>query len=129
MRENGQYIVSTQANTNDFIERSSDVYKPLQLYLDSALSICKKMKAKVFLTKLPTRQNELRNYTTAFQNEMTKYFNFLANDSSIYFLNYQNDTAYSIADYADLTHFNEAGANKFSKQLNKDMEARLNKSM
>lgn len=129
MRENGQYVVNTQASANDFIERSSEVYKPLQVYLDSALWICKKMKAKVFLTMLPTRQNELKNYTPAFQNEITAYFDSLANDTSVYFLSYKNDTTYSIADYADLTHFNELGANKFSKQLNKDIEMRLSKSM
>ena len=129
MRENGQYLVNTQASANDFIERSSDVYKPLQAYLDSTLLICGKMKVKVFLTMLPTRENELKNYTPAFKSEMTQYFNSLANDTSVYFLNYQNGTSYTITDYADLTHFNEAGANKFSKQLNRDIELKLNKSM
>ena len=44
--------------------------------------------------------------------------------SGAVYLNYTNDPAFSTADFSDITHLTEAGADKFSALLGRDL-ARL----
>ncbi len=119
---NGQYIVKTEASENDFIERSSDVHAPLKHYLDSIVELCKKHKANLFLIMMPTRKNELKNYTSDFMAEMMTFYRKMnAPKQHVFFLDYQNDTMFKTSSFADITHLNEAGADLFSEKLNRDI--------
>ncbi len=122
-RENGQYVVNSKATSEDYLERNAEIYKPLQLYLDSILIFCKQHDVEVFLTMLPTRKNELKNYSIDFQNRVDTYYGSFKKNKNVHFLNYKNDLKFTIDDFGDLTHFNEAGADKFSELLNRDIDS------
>lgn len=123
LKNNGQYIINTNATENDSIERSSDVYKPLQGYLDSIINLCTEKNIKLVMTMLPTRENELKNYTQEYQKQIDDYFTSKTDNKMIYFLNYKNDTTFKLNHYSDLTHFSVEGADKFSMKLNSDLQA------
>ena len=122
LKNNGQYILNTKASENDFIERSSDVYKPLQCYLDSIIDLCKVKNIKLVMTMLPTRENELNNFTQEYQKQIDDYFISKSDDKMVYFFNYKNDTTFKLNHYSDLTHFSVEGADKFSMKLNSDLQ-------
>jgi len=122
LKNNGQYILNTKASENDFIERSSDVYKPLQCYLDSIIDLCKVKNIKLVMTMLPTRENELNNFTQEYQKQIDDYFISKSDDKMVYFFNYKNDKSFKLNHYSDLTHFSVEGADKFSMKLNSDLQ-------
>jgi hypothetical protein len=125
LKPSGQYIVNSKAGEEDFLERSSDVYTPLQNYLDSILLHCTKNNIKVFLAMLPTRKNELKNYKHDFQNNIDNFYKSLTDNKNVFYLNYKNDSTYKLEDFSDLTHFSVKGADRFSKQITKDLRNKL----
>jgi hypothetical protein len=77
---------------------------------------------------MPIRENELRNYK---KNEIDGFYSFLDKyiNDNVVLLDFSKDRHYILADYTDITHFNEAAATRFSKQLNDSIKNRLGKSM
>lgn len=117
-RENGQFIVSGIADENDAIQRDIKRLKIQEEYFKRIIDLCDANNIKVFLIMLPIRQNELNSYSAKEIINFNKYINTFVNDVNIYYLDYSLNNDFETKDYTDITHFNEAAADRFSKMVN-----------
>ena len=117
VKENGQFVLAGKARKSDYAERSIQKRDIQIQYFERILEDCKENNIKVFLTMLPIRKNELNAYP---EGEMKDFDSFLSAylNESVVLVNFTHDQSYSWEDYTDLTHFNQAAADRFSAQLN-----------
>lgn len=125
LKENGQYIFPGIAS-----EKDKCIYKinrlPIQeKYFEKILKHCKKNKIKTYLCMLPVRKNAMINYSKRQINEFNKFISQHINKNVI-LLDYSNQKKWRMSDFSDITHLNETGADKFSKQLNDTLTVIIN---
>lgn len=85
-------------------------------YFEKILDHCRRNSVTAFLCMLPIRPKEPRAYKDG---EMEEFRTFLFEyvDENTHLLDFTYDDGYVTADYTDITHFNEAAADRFSAQL------------
>ena len=67
----------------------------------------------------PTREEERINYTAESVARFEKYLSQFQNTT---YLNFSESGDYEMKDFSDITHLNEAAADRFSKSLNDSIE-------
>jgi hypothetical protein len=117
LKENGQYIRPGKAKISDKHFYSIKRLPIQELYFKKILNYCRENGIKVFLCRLPARNNALLNYSKA---DMVEFDRFISKhvNSNIHFLDYAHQPGWGVEDYTDITHLNEKAAERFSKQLN-----------
>lgn len=116
-KENGQYIRYGTARESDTIHRDITRLKILEDYFHKTISLCQENGIKVFLVMPPVRQNELKSYTKDQINEFNAFINSSIDHKNSVYWNYSEDGSYTTKDYTDITHLNEAAADRFTKML------------
>lgn len=121
LKDNGQYIRDGIAKKNNSGTRSTE-RKIIQIkYFEKILKFSKKNNIKVFLIMPPTRFEELKLYKPNEINEFDEFLKKYENENVV-FLDFSTDNAFDLDDFTDLTHLNEAAANRFSEKLNDSIE-------
>ncbi len=121
--ENGQYLYHV-AHENGIIERDKNRLDFQIRYFQKIIDLCKSKNIKILIIMPPLRSNELNLYT---KSEIEEFDLFIReytdnnNNNNILYLNYSTSRDFSSEDFADVTHLNESGANKFSKIVDKDL--------
>ncbi len=123
-RENGQYIKPGRARPTDTARRSTRRLPVQVAYFEKVLEDCRQHGVTVFLCMLPVRPEERNCYQPG---EIEEFMDFIRGYTSddVILLDYTYDERYGMSDYTDITHFNEAAAERFSVQLNEAIMARL----
>lgn len=121
MRKNGQFIKPGFAREDNFVSRNIKRLGFQVKYFEKILEVCKSKGIKVFLVTLPTRINELNSYKEPELVEFNDFINQYVDDDEIFYLNYSHIKGFETKDYTDITHLNEAAANRFTKKLDKDL--------
>ena len=116
-RDNGQYLNPHQATKDDKAKYSIKRLPFQEKYFKLILAYCKTHEIKVFLTMMPARKNALINYERKDIVEFNSFIESFSNND-VHFLNYSEQKGWTLDDYTDITHLNEAAANRFTKQLN-----------
>ncbi len=116
-RDNGQYLNPHQATKDDKAKYSIKRLPFQEKYFKLILEYCKKHEIEVFLTMMPARKNALVNYERKDIIEFNTFIKSFSN-SDVHFVNYSEQKGWTLDDYTDVTHLNEAAANRFTKQLN-----------
>lgn len=115
LKSNGQYIYPGVAKASDRIERDTTMLVVQKDYFNKIVQYCKDKDIKLILVMPPTRAEERVNYTTESIAGFEKY---LSQFSGATYLNFSESEAYKMNDFSDITHLNEAAADRFSKSLN-----------
>ena len=117
LRDNGQFIKPGVARATDTWERSTKLL-PVQIdYFERILADCRTHGTNVVLCMLPIRQAEKNCYTETQIEEFMEFLqNYVNNDVALIDLTF--DDGYVMSDYTDITHLNEAAADRLSIQLN-----------
>ena len=124
MRENGQLIKPGRASPTDIAKRSARRL-PLQVdYFERILVDCEQNNVKVFLCMLPIRPEEQNCYRNGEIEEFMQFTRGYTNENVV-LINYTFDDSYVMSDYTDITHFNEAAAERLSIQLNTSIMSHL----
>lgn len=121
LRENGQLAMFGYSKESDKIERNIKRRDFQVGYFEKILKLCKDHQIKVVVLTLPTRANELKSYNENQLSEFSAFINKYIDTNNVFYLNYSFSEEFKTVDYADATHFNEPGANHFSKKLNQDL--------
>lgn len=121
LKENGQYIKPGVARKSDSVIRNIKRLNFQVEYFERIVKACKSENIKVFLVMLPVRENELKNYNERELQNFDVFIDRYVNDSNVFYVNYSELKGFSYNDFTDITHLNESAANRFSKQLSKDI--------
>lgn len=121
LRDNGQYIKNGKAKAGDQARRSIKRLDFQVRYFVETLRLCKSNGIKIFIVMPPARKNELDLYERAELIEFNSFLSEYVDNKAVFYLNYSESTDYLTADYTDVTHLNEAAANRFSQQLDSDI--------
>ncbi|MCH2209862.1 MAG: hypothetical protein MK110_01060 [Fuerstiella sp.] len=125
LRDNGQYIKPGVASPSDRTDRTT-VRLPIQVeYFERMLADCREHGTPVFLCMLPIRVEEMNAYRDGDIEEFMEFIHEYTSDEVI-LVDYSFDDQYVMADYTDITHLNEAAADRLSTQLNDSMTVLLN---
>jgi hypothetical protein len=117
LKENGQFIRPAYDKDNDSLKYNIKRLPLQEAYFNKILMFCQSNNIELYLITMPARQLALRSYTA---NQLLEFDNFIKSktNSDIKYLNFAFDKSYKVEDYTDITHFNEAAADKFTIQLN-----------
>lgn len=125
MRDNGQYVVDGDARRDWDLIRRDPARLPFQVdYFRKTLACARARHVATILVMPPVRDVEISSYAPGVVAEFDGWLAREAAASGAVYLNYTNDPAFSTADFSDITHLTEAGADKFSALLGRDL-ARL----
>jgi len=116
LRDNGQFVVEDSvARDWDVLDRDA-TRLPLQVeYFRAAIRFAHDRGAQIVLLMPPVRDIERRNYESEVVREFDTWLAAEAASVDGVFLNYFDSETFAIEDFADVTHLNEAGADKFSR--------------
>ncbi len=123
-RENGQYIKPGRAKPTDTAKRSTRRLPANVDYFEGILADCREHGVKVFLCMPPTRTEELNCYQEGEIEDFMQFINTYASEDVV-LIDYTHDEGYVMSDFTDITHLNEAAAERFSIQLNESLMTHL----
>jgi hypothetical protein len=115
LKNNGQYIYPGVAKASDKIERDTTMLPVQKEYFEKIVMYCRDRDIKLVLVMPPTREEERINYTNE---SITRFENYLSQFKNTTYLNFSESKDYEMKDFSDITHLNEAAADRFSKSLN-----------
>ncbi|MCH2200465.1 MAG: DUF1574 domain-containing protein [Fuerstiella sp.] len=124
LRDNGQFIKPGKAAPTDTAKRSTR-RMPVQVgYFEKILTDCRKHGVKVWLCMLPIRPEEQNAYR---KGEIDSFMEFIREyvTDDVVLIDYTFDDSYVMSDYTDITHINEAAAERLSVQLNESIMSHL----
>jgi|GEM_PF-2037916 len=123
-RENGQYIKPGRAKPTDTAKRTTRRLPANVEYFEKILADCREHGVKVFLCMPPTRKEELSCYR---EGEIEDFMHFISTyvSKDVVLIDYTHDEGYVMSDFTDITHLNEAAAERFSVQLNESIMGHL----
>lgn len=124
LKDNGQYIKFGKAKESDNIRREISRLKIQESYFHKILALCKQENIKAFLVMPPVRKNELNSYTAAQMQEFDTFIRHTIDSNAVY-LNYSLDSTFTIKDYTDITHLNEAAADRFTKIVDDSLKRHI----
>ena len=117
LRDNGQFIKPGVARATDRTERTTRLL-PLQVdYFERMLADCREHGTNVVLCMLPIREAEQNCYEEGETEGFMEFIRGYVNDD-VAMVDLTFDDGYVMADYTDITHLNEAAAERLSMQLN-----------
>lgn len=126
LRDNGQYIKPGTASPSDRTDRTTRRL-PLQVdYFERMLADCREHGTQVFLCMLPIRLEERNAYEDGDIEEFMEFIRQYTNDDVV-LINYSFDESYVMSDYTDITHLNEAAADRLSEQLDSSIMSMLDR--
>jgi hypothetical protein len=126
LRDNGQYIKPGTARPSDRTDRTT-VRLPLQVdYFERILADCREHGTQVFLCMLPIRVEENNAYRDGEIDEFMKFIDGYTTDDVV-LIDFTFDESYVMSDYTDITHLNEAAADRLSGQLDDSIMSLLNR--
>jgi hypothetical protein len=117
LRDNGQFIKAGIATPADKTARTTRLL-PLQVdYFERMLADCREHGTQVVLCMLPIRPEEKNAYK---EGEMEAFMEFIEGytNENVALIDLTRDDGYAMSDYTDITHLNEAAADRLSVQLN-----------
>lgn len=119
-RENGQFVKPGVAKPTDTAVRTTRRL-PVQVeYFEKTLQLCREQGISVVLCMMPTRVEERNCYGGGEIEEFMAFIKqYVADDVKL--IDHTYDDEFSIADYTDITHFNEAAADRFSIKFNEEL--------
>ena len=98
---------------------------PLQVdYFERILADCRAHGTQVFLCMLPIRVEERNAYRDGEIDEFMTFINGYTSEDVV-LIDFTFDESYVMSDYTDITHLNEAAADRLSGQLNDSIMSRL----
>jgi hypothetical protein len=115
LKNNGQYIYPGVAKASDRIERDTTMLSIQKDYFERIVLYCQERDVRLVFVMPPTRPEERLNYTPESVESFEKYLSQFKNTS---YLNFSEAKDYEMKDFSDITHLNEAAADRFSKSLN-----------
>ncbi|MCA9049829.1 MAG: hypothetical protein KDA89_13930 [Planctomycetaceae bacterium] len=124
-RDNGQYVKPGTASPTDTAIRSAKRLPVQVAYFEKVLDDCRRHNVQVFLCMLPVRTEDLNCYRKGETEEFMKFIRGYVRDS-VALIDYTYDDNYNIADFTDISHFNEAAAERFSVELNAELLTLMN---
>lgn len=119
LKENGQYITPGIAKESDKIERDLSRLDFQVKYFERTLALCDQHGIKVYAVTLPIRQNELDGYPSSGITDFKYFIEKYIDNEKVYYLDFSKLEGFNIGDYTDITHLNEAAADRFSQILDK----------
>jgi predicted peroxiredoxin len=119
-RDNGQYIKPGRAKPTDTARRTTKRLPANVEYFENILADCQEHGVKVFLCMPPTRPEERNCYQ---EGEIEDFMQFIRQyvTEDVVLIDYTFDEGYAMSDFTDITHLNEAAAERFSVQLNESL--------
>jgi hypothetical protein len=115
LKANGQYIYPGVAKASDKIERDTTMLPVQKDYFEKIVAYCDDRNIKLILVMPPTREEERINYTAK---SIIRFENYLSRFKTSTYLNFSESKDYVMKDFSDITHLNEAAADRFSRSLN-----------
>jgi hypothetical protein len=115
LKSNGQYIYPGVAKESDRIVRDTTMLPIQKDYFKRIVAWCNDRNVKLVLVMPPTRKEERTNYTAKSIAAFEKYLSQFENTT---YLNFSEAKDYEMKDFSDITHLNEAAADRFSATLN-----------
>lgn len=119
LKNNGQYIYPGVAKASDKIERDTTMLPIQKNYFEKIVAYCRDRNIKLIFVMPPTRAEERVNYTAE---SIAAFESYLSQFKNTVYLNFSESKDYEMKDFSDITHLNEAAADRFSKALNDSIE-------
>jgi hypothetical protein len=124
LTETGKTAAKRHTQDDIFSARYQKIYDENIVNLNSLADFCNQRNVKLVLITMPTYYTYRENLNKIQLDKMYETIdNFLETHKYVVYLNYFDDTDFVAQDFFDADHLNEIGAEKFSKKLQKDMDA------
>ncbi|NEN25313.1 hypothetical protein G3O08_17590 [Cryomorpha ignava] len=120
-RENGQFIKPGKAKETNTVERDLTRLDFQVNYFKKIIDLCRANGITVFMVMPPLRENELKAHTPAERELFNSFINDFVDNKQVFYFNYSKNHDFKMTDFTDITHFNEAAANRFSEILSEDI--------
>jgi hypothetical protein len=123
LKDNGQYVRLGEPEKDGFEKRQFKI-DPRQLnYYNKILNYCKAKNIVVYLVMPPLRDVEYKLYTNAELRQFDAIISKSVDNKSVFYFDFSRSTNFQMDDFIDFTHLNQNAADRFSKELNKKINA------
>src|SRR5262249_14492701 len=123
LKPNGQYIVDLSiAQPWDVIRRDPARLPLLVHYFQATLEFARARGIRTLVIMPPMRDVEFKSYRPGEVEALDAWIAKTVADGGGTYLNYATHPDFSIVDFADITHLNAAGADRFSVVLRRDLQ-------
>lgn len=123
LTKKGQYITYEEAHKDDCVKYCTDIYDLQISYFNKIVKYCQDHHLECIIVGMPNRDGEYWNYNKDFIEKMN---NIIYNTQKVYscvYLNYIRDKELlDVNLFSDVSHFNQYGADLFSRKLNIDIK-------
>ena len=115
----GQFVTPGKAHEDDYVKYYTSIYNLQLSYFTKIFQYCLDHHLECVLVAMPNRDGEYWNYDKAFIGKMNELAQNAQKQYSCHYLNYIRDKELlDVSLYCDISHFNQYGADLFSRRLN-----------
>lgn len=119
----GQFVTLGAAHEDDFVKYYTHIYDLQVSYYNKILEYCRDHHLECVVVAMPNRDGEYWNYDNAFIEKMNQFALNAQEKYKCIYLNYiRNKELLNVNLFSDVSHFNQYGADFFSKKLNADIK-------
>lgn len=120
-KDNGQYIVHGEADSNETIDRDYSILDVQYDYFTRIIELCEKENIQLFVIMPPLWTGETESHTDQERAEFNNMINnaLFGTSYSDNYINYSEEVGLSsYTDFIDITHLKPEAADEFSKYIN-----------
>lgn len=118
----GQYITFEKAHDDDYVKYCTSIYDIQISYFNKIVRYCHDHHLECVVVGMPNRDGEYWNYDKVFIAKIDDIVSKTQKDYSCTYLNYIRDKEFlEVNLFSDVSHFNQYGADVFSRRLNADI--------
>ena len=125
LKPNGQYILDAGPQRVDPIRRDATRLPIQERYFTRILEWGIGSGVQVVMVMPPLRRMELDSYPRGVVDEFDGWFQRVANEHGAHYVNFARHPMFGDQDFMDVTHLNEAAADRFSRLLGDELDRRV----
>jgi hypothetical protein len=119
LTDKGQFVTPGKAQEDDYVKYCTYIYNLQVSYFNKIVKYCLDHHLECVLVAMPNRDGEYWNYDKAFIDKMNNLALNAQKQYSCFYLNYIRDKELlDVSLFCDVSHFNQYGADLFSRRLN-----------
>jgi hypothetical protein len=117
VRSNGQFIKPGTASLQDKAVNRCRILDIQKKYFEKLMAYARQQGIAVLLVMPPSRPEELANFSAEEKSSFDQWIQSFAG-GNVQYVNYSTDHRFGLSDFTDITHLNEAAADRFSSYVN-----------